>query len=100
MVEEIGDRIGHATNNVAEYQALLTGLETALDRGCGLRILSDSLLLVRQMRQEFKVKNLQLRELWLRARPWCGRSTGWRSSTCRARRTQPRISWSTGHSTV
>ena len=68
VVEEIGDRIGHATNNVAEYQALLTGLETALDRGVRrLRILSDSLLLVRQMRQEFKVKNVQLRELWLRA---------------------------------
>ena len=68
VVEEIGDRIGHATNNVAEYQALLTGLETALDRGVRrLRILSDSLLLVRQMREEFKVKNVQLRELWLRA---------------------------------
>ena len=68
VVEEIGDRIGHATNNVAEYQALITGLETALDRGVRrLRILSDSLLLVRQMRQEFKVKNLQLKELWMQA---------------------------------
>jgi dinuclear metal center YbgI/SA1388 family protein len=68
VVEEVGDRIGFATNNVAEYQALLTGLETALDRGVRrLRILSDSLLLVRQMRQEYKVKNVQLKQLWLQA---------------------------------
>ena len=69
VVEEIGARIGHATNNVAEYQALITGLETAADRGVRrLRILSDSLLLVRQLRGEFKVKNAGLRELFFQAR--------------------------------
>ncbi len=69
VLEEIGVRIGTATNNQAEYQALLTGLETALDRGVErLRILSDSELLVKQLRQEYKVKNEQLKELFLQAR--------------------------------
>jgi dinuclear metal center YbgI/SA1388 family protein len=69
VVEELGARIGHATNNVAEYQALLTGVETALDRGVRrLRILSDSLLLVRQLRQEYKVKNEGLKGLYFQAR--------------------------------
>ena len=68
-LEEIGVRIGTATNNQAEYQALLTGLETALDRGVQrVRILSDSELLVRQLRQEYRVKNEQLKELFLQAR--------------------------------
>ncbi len=69
VLEEIGARIGTATNNQAEYQALLTGLETALDRGVArLLISSDSELLVRQLRQEYKVKNEQLKELYLQAR--------------------------------
>jgi dinuclear metal center YbgI/SA1388 family protein len=68
ILEELGDRIGFTTNNVAEYQALLTGMETALDRGIRrLRIMSDSLLMVRQMRQEFKVRDVQLKQLWLQA---------------------------------
>ncbi len=69
VLEEIGACIGTTTNNQAEYQALLTGLETALDRGVSrVRILSDSELLVRQLRQEYKVKNEQLKELYLEAR--------------------------------
>jgi ribonuclease HI len=69
VVEEIGARIGTATNNQAEYQALITGLETALDRSVtNLRILSDSELLVKQLRQEYRVKNEQLKELYLLAR--------------------------------
>jgi len=69
VLEEIGARIGTATNNQAEYQALLTGLETALDRGVArLLISSDSELLVRQLRQEYRVKNEQLKELYLQAR--------------------------------
>ncbi|HZK48115.1 MAG TPA: Nif3-like dinuclear metal center hexameric protein [Thermoleophilia bacterium] len=69
IVEELGARIGVATNNQAEYQALITGLETALDRSIGrLRILSDSELLVRQLRGEYRVKSEQLKELYLQAR--------------------------------
>ena len=66
VVEELGARIGTATNNQAEYQALITGLETALDRGVRrLHILSDSELLVRQLRQEYKVRHEGLKELYL-----------------------------------
>ncbi len=69
VLEEIGACIGTATNNQAEYQALLTGLETALDRGVvRVQINSDSELMVRQLRQEYKVKNEQLKELYLQAR--------------------------------
>lgn len=69
VLEEIGACIGTATSNQAEYQALITGLETAVDRGVRrLRILADSELLVRQMRQEYKVRNAGLKELYLQAR--------------------------------
>jgi dinuclear metal center YbgI/SA1388 family protein len=69
VVEEIGACIGHTTNNVAEYQALITGLETALDRGVrSLRILSDSELLVRQLREEYRVKSDSLKDLFVQAR--------------------------------
>ena len=63
-----GETIGVATNNVAEYRALVAGLEKARDLGLGeLEVVSDSELLVKQMRGEYKVKNAALRELSLRA---------------------------------
>ena len=64
-----GEAIGVATNNVAEYRALLAGLERARDLGVDdLEVVSDSELLVKQMRGEYKVKNAALRELSLRAK--------------------------------
>ena len=58
--------IGLATNNVAEYRALVAGLEKAVELGVGeVEVVSDSELLVRQMRGEYKVKNAALRELSL-----------------------------------
>jgi ribonuclease H / adenosylcobalamin/alpha-ribazole phosphatase len=63
-----GEAIGIATNNVAEYSALIAGLEKALEVGVDeLEVVSDSELLVKQMRGEYKVKNAALRELALRA---------------------------------
>jgi probable phosphoglycerate mutase len=63
-----GEAIGTATNNVAEYRALLAGLDKALELGVDeLEVVSDSELLVKQMRGEYKVKNAALRELSLRA---------------------------------
>ncbi|MGH3017986.1 MAG: ribonuclease HI family protein [Gaiellaceae bacterium] len=60
-----GEAIGVATNNVAEYRALVAGLERADDAGIDeLEVVSDSELLVKQMRGEYKVKNAVLRELW------------------------------------
>ena len=59
-----GDAIGVATNNVAEYRALVAGLEKAIDVGVTeLEVVSDSELLVKQMRGEYRVKNEALREL-------------------------------------
>ena len=59
-----GETIGVATNNVAEYRALVAGLEKALELGVDeVEVVSDSELLVKQMRGEYKVKNDALREL-------------------------------------
>jgi len=68
VLDARGETIGVATNNVAEYRALIAGLETALERGVTeLEVISDSELLVKQMRGEYKVKNAALRELSLAA---------------------------------
>ena len=63
-----GEAMGVATNNVAEYSALIAGLEKAVELAVGeLEVVSDSELMVKQMRGEYKVKNEALRDLSLRA---------------------------------
>ena len=63
-----GEAIGVATNNVAEYRALVEGLRKAVEVGVDeLEVLSDSELLVHQMRGEYKVKNEALKLLWVDA---------------------------------
>ena len=65
VLDARGEAIGVATNNVAEYRALLAGLERAVALGVDeLEVVSDSELVVNQMRGEYKVKNAALRELW------------------------------------
>jgi ribonuclease HI len=60
-----GERIGVATNNVAEYRALIAGLEKALELGLDeVEVVSDSELVVKQMTGEYRVKNKALSELW------------------------------------
>ena len=64
LLEERGELIGVATNNVAEYRALLLGIELAAGRGAGeVELVGDSELIVRQVRGEYKVKDATLREL-------------------------------------
>jgi ribonuclease HI len=64
VLDSRGEAIGVATNNVAEYRGLLAGLESALERGVEeLEVVSDSELVVKQMRGEYKVKNETLRGL-------------------------------------
>jgi ribonuclease HI len=64
VLDARGETIGVATNNVAEYSALIAGLQAALERGVGeVEVVSDSELLVKQMRGEYKVKNEALRQL-------------------------------------
>ena len=63
-----GEAIGVATNNVAEYRALVAGLEQAVEVGVtDLEVISDSELMVKQMRGEYRVKNEALRDLSVRA---------------------------------
>jgi ribonuclease HI len=69
-----GETIGVATNNVAEYRALVAGLAMAETAGVdSLEVVSDSELLVKQMRGEYKVKNAALRELWEEAQRFADR---------------------------
>jgi ribonuclease HI len=68
VLDARGEAIGVATNNVAEYRALVEGLRAAARAGVGeLEVVSDSELLVKQMRGEYKVKNEALRRLSLEA---------------------------------
>ena len=60
-----GEAIGRATNNVAEYSGLVAGLQKAAELGVReLDVVSDSELLVKQMKGEYRVKNEALKELW------------------------------------
>jgi ribonuclease HI len=64
ILEEVGETIGRATNNVAEYRALLLGIERARALGATeVELLGDSELIVKQVRGEYKVKDATLREL-------------------------------------
>ncbi len=61
----ISKNIGVATNNVAEYTALLEGLKKALKENISdISVKADSELMVRQMKGEYKVKNAALKVLW------------------------------------
>jgi probable phosphoglycerate mutase len=63
-----GEAIGEATNNVAEYSGLIAGLAKAIELHVpSLEVVSDSELMVKQMRGEYRVKNEALRELSLEA---------------------------------
>ncbi len=69
LIEELHGALGVATNNVAEYNGLLAALEWAVDHDePRLHIRSDSELLVKQMRGEYKVKNPGLQALFVQAR--------------------------------
>lgn len=65
-----GRFLGDTTNNIAEYSALLWGLEVALERGARpLTVYSDSELMVRQLNGQYRVKNEGLKPLYEEA---CG----------------------------
>jgi ribonuclease HI len=69
LIEEFAESIGVATNNVAEYRALVAALEWAKRHGRDqLHVRSDSLLLVQQMLGNYKVKNAGLQPLHAKAR--------------------------------
>ena len=68
VVKELSRYLGHATNNVAEYEGLLLGLEALLELGRKkIVVQSDSQLLVRQLNGEYRVKDEKLKVLHQRA---------------------------------
>jgi ribonuclease HI len=68
VLDARGETIGVATNNVAEYRALVAGLAKAVALGVDeVEVVSDSELLVKQMSGEYRVKNAALVELSLEA---------------------------------
>ncbi len=68
VLEARGESIGVATHNVAEYSALVAWLGAAVARGVtALEVRSDSELMVKQMRGEYRVKNRDLQALFLDA---------------------------------
>lgn len=78
---ELGTRslyLGQCTNNVAEYSALIAGLELAERNGCGkLQICLDSELIVRQVQGSYKVKNTQLKPLFEKVKDHLAKIEKW-----------------------
>jgi len=69
VLAELCGFLGHTTNNVAEYRALLMGLEQALALGVRrLEVRADSELLIKQLRGEYRVKDPKLKPLWQEAK--------------------------------
>jgi ribonuclease HI len=78
VLEERGERIGRATNNVAEYRALLLGIARAAALGATeLELLGDSELIVKQVTGEYKVKDAALRELHTEVKRALGGFESW-----------------------
>lgn len=68
MVYELGDFLPHATNNVAEYTALIRGVQAARQLGAlSLAIRADSELVVRQITGRYRVKSPDLKPLYAQA---------------------------------
>ena len=64
ILAERSERIGEATNNAAEYRALLLGIELARELGAGeVELVGDSELIVRQVKGDYKVKQAGLKPL-------------------------------------
>jgi ribonuclease HI len=65
VLEEVGEKIGEATNNVAEYRALLRGIELAkAHEADDVELIGDSELVVRQVEGRYKVKNAGMKQLY------------------------------------
>ncbi|MZQ75110.1 MAG: reverse transcriptase-like protein [Peptoclostridium sp.] len=81
VVKEIGEYIGIATNNVAEYKGLIRGLEEIITLGgSGAEFFLDSELVVKQIKGEYKVKNEELKKLYDAAIGLIGKIDGFKIS--------------------
>jgi len=78
VVEAVGETIGATTNNVAEYRALLRGLELASAHGADeVELIGDSELVVRQVEGRYKVKNAGMKELHAQAKAMLADFDSW-----------------------
>ena len=81
-VDELGERIGVATNNVAEYRAVLKGIERAQALGAAeIELIGDSELVARQLTGAYKVKHPSMKPLHAEALAALGGFTSWRIRT-------------------
>ena len=79
VIEELAEPIGVATNNVAEYRALLRGLERARAIGAGeVEIVNDSELVARQLTGAYKVKHAAMKPLHAEAMAALNGFDSWR----------------------
>ena len=77
VVARLGEYLGRQTNNYAEYSGLLAVLQWAIEhRARHLRVISDSELMVKQMKGQYKVSSPGLRPLWEEARRRAARLDG------------------------
>jgi probable phosphoglycerate mutase len=68
-IKQLSEYLGHRTNNVAEYSALLAALEYAVAHGHrALKVVSDSELMVKQMTGQYRVNSPDLKPLYEKAR--------------------------------
>jgi ribonuclease HI len=80
VLAEVSEALGVATNNVAEYMALLLGLEKALSLGAAeILIRADSQLLIRQVNGQYRVKHPDMKQLHARALGLLSRFQGWQA---------------------
>jgi ribonuclease HI len=78
-VDEIGERIGEATNNVAEYRAVLRGVEHASELGASeIELVNDSELVAKQLTGAYKVKHPAMQPLYAQAIQALGGFDSWR----------------------
>lgn len=78
IVHEVHETIGRATNNVAEYRALILGIERAAELGATeLELVGDSELIVKQVRGEYRVKDAGLKPLHSAAQQALGNFAEW-----------------------
>lgn len=70
-IVSVAEYLGEQTNNFAEYTALVTALKFAVAMGCDdLEVFSDSELVVKQIRGEYKVRNPNIIPLYQSAKMW------------------------------